>query len=370
MKYIILRQTISMLWIIISGFIVTLSAQPAFVNKHIEEVYTAVNSNPKVLLPEFYVLKNQDDVVEHVGLKLFDQNLMADCGEVPLRFVERYLLELLADPDKSWNIEQSMKFDKVKIWSDLYTGTIDKVIRQFAAGMDSSVSIMIANGQFRYEVKCIKDHKLAMSVSFPARYELLTGFTKLEAEEAFLNRLQEFCLEEKAFETPAVYADMLVPADGDDPTVLTMHDMSYVIDAMRSVCYYQKQEDGSIVALWSDDHRLPSLYNLFNSLVDYGVDAEVVQDMYMSKKEFSIPLVKLMRFMRNEGCMIYTGFKEMGHDEMTGIVSAVNTELGYRHQIRFSCPKVIFDDPQAAPVKLHLFAYVPIHHMQDFQMQK
>ena len=370
MKHNILRLSVLMFWSLVSGFIVTLSAQPAFINKHIEEVYTAANSAAKGSLPEFYVQKNQDDLIEHVGLKLFDQDLMADYGEVPLRFVERYLLELLAVSDKSWNIDQSMKFDNVQIWSDIYTGTMDKVIRQFAAGMDASVSIMIASGQFRYEVKCIKDHKLAMSISFPARYEMLTGYTKLEAEEAFLNRLQAFCLDEKAFETPTVNVDMLVQAEGDDPTLLTVHDMSYVIDAMRSACYYKKQEDGSVIALWDDDHRLPSLYNLFNSLVDYGVDAEVEQGMYNGKNEFKIPVVKLMRYMKNEGCMIYTGFKEMGRDEITGIVSAVNTELGYQHQIQFSCPKVILDDPQAAPVRLHLFAYVPIHHMQNMQMQK
>lgn len=198
-----------------------------------------------------------------------------------------------------------------------------------------------------------------MEMSFPVRYELIGGYTKMEAESAFYPELLMYqeteCLplsENELF----VYQDSLYSFNED----------YYLTEDFISTSYYKKMNNGRFIPILSSDMLAESVYNLFNSRYDWGIESEVIQNLYGGKKRtFNIALSKLIQYLNQQNCLVYTGIQKYDKFIISGSLMVVNMELGYQHLMQFSFPKDLIDHPKKHQVKIKMYSFIPIHNISS-----
>lgn len=297
-------------------------------------------------------------IVNHIGIKLFDRALIEKHPSLLYPFVERYLLELLMLPNNQ-EIMAKMKMERVKISSAIHpTLAVKEGIQKICADFSSNLSFSIICRNNRYIFSCMDNHRDLLVISFPVRYELIGGYTKQEEERAFYPDLLMYkdtgytsLNETELFE----YKDSLYSFNED----------YYITEDIISTSYYNKVSD-KIVPIFSSDWLTESVYNLFNSGYDWGVEAEVTQSMYGGKKlTYNVPLSKLIRFLSKQNCLVYTGIQKYDKSTISGSLMAVNMELGYQHLMMFSFPKDLIDHPKEHQVKIRMYSFIPIHNISS-----
>ena len=304
------------------------------------------------------VARDKEGTIEHVGVKLFDRTLLTLHPSPIYYFMERYLLELLLLPNNS-EITQKLRMDKVKLASDIIQSTdYKKVIRRFVTDYSSDCSVYITCNNNRYQVSCIRQNKVLLKMQFPVRHELITGLSKLEAENS-------------------VYVSLLAHRVGK-PEALSLNDVSvyqdslyaynedyYMMEDIISTSYY-RAENENLVPLFEEEAMPESVYNLFNAEHDWGVEVEITQNLYGGKKQtYSLPLFRLLDYLRKQGCGLYTGLKKVGGSSIEGTILAVHMELGYQHLLSFKVDRKVIKQPGKTEVKVKMYSYIPIHNVSS-----
>jgi len=202
------------------------------------------------------------------------------------------------------------------------------------------------------------NHRDLMVMSFPVRHELITGYSKLEAERSFYPDLL-MCKETEY--TPLNEAELFPYKD----SLYSYNEDYYLTEDIISTSYYQKV-DNTIVPVFSSDRLAESVYNLFNAGYDWGIETEVTQSMYGGKNlTYNIPLSKLIRFLSERNCLVYTGIQKYDKTTISGSLMAVNMELGYQHLMMFSFPRDLIDHPNEHQVKIKMYSFIPIHNISS-----
>ena len=302
--------------------------------------------------------RNSKGVVHHVGIKFFNRAVMDKHPSPIYYFIERYFLELLLLPGQE-EIANKLKMERVHISSEVYSlVALKKGLQDIVAAVEEDFSVYITSNNNRYSASCLNGNQLLVKVSFPVRNELITGFTKLEAENSIYPSLLLY----KQPKQKAIHQEYLTPYKDN---LYCANEDSYVTDDIVSTSYYLKKE-GTYRPVFTSAHLEESVYNLFNSGADWGITAEVVQDLYGGKKNaFEIPLAKLTHFMQDNQCTLYTGIRKYDKKVIEGIVVAVNTELGYQHIMVFTFDKGILELPKSHKVHIKMYSYVPIHNVSS-----
>ena len=139
----------------------------------------------------------------------------------------------------------------------------------------------------------------------------------------------------------------------------------YVTEDIISTTYYNKVGE-EYVPVFSPDLLKESVYNLFNTGYDWGVEASIEQNLYGNKKNtFDISLAQLANFFKSKNCSLYTGVRKYDKSKIEGVMMAVNMELGYQHIMMFTFNKSLFDKPTGQQIKIKMYSYVPIHNVSS-----
>ncbi|MBQ8241740.1 MAG: hypothetical protein IJZ38_13090 [Bacteroides sp.] len=297
-------------------------------------------------------------VINHIGIKLFDRAVIEKHPSLLYPFVERYLLELLMMSNHQ-DIMTKMKMERVKISSAIYpTLAVKEGIQKICADFSSNLSFSIICRNNRYIFSCMDNHRDLMVMSFPVRHELITGYSKLEAERSFYPDLLMY---KETEYTPLNEAELFPYKD----SLYSFNEDYYLTEDIISTSYYHKV-DNTIVPVFSSDRLVESVYNLFNTGYDWGVEAEVTQSMYGGKNlTFNVPLSKLARFLNEQNCLVYTGIQKYDKTTISGSLMAVNMELGYQHLMMFSFPRDLIDHPKEHQVKIKMYSFIPIHNISS-----
>lgn len=342
-----------------------------YANQHLEELATAIKASG-VSEAEFKtgsfivtaassakpVVLHQNEIgqIDNIGFKIVDDVLRTGQNGIVLQFLERYILEILMNENDE-QIALDLKMNNVKFHSDEYTGTTRQVLRKFVQHSSAKNSIFVQHSSVTYTVNFREENTSILTATFPARYELLLGTSKLESEERFYGNLMKFCTNYKAPEMGVTSADLTQTA-----TNYTAHDGYYLIENLKSNSYYFLQGE-EVIPVYTDDNRLHSIYNIFNCDKDFGLTAKVTQSMYRGKMNFDIPIIQMIQFIKSEGCSIYTGIEKITRESITGVVIAVNPALGYHHQLQFTVPTKAVANPTAYNIEIMMHSYIPIHNL-------
>lgn len=302
------------------------------------------------------VRKNRNGKVNQVGVKLFSRSIMLKHPSLLYGFVERYLLELLLLDDAA--ILAKTKRERVSLSSDVCASVSTKFgIRQVINRFTENVSICITFGENRYHLSCMEEGKVVLSVKFPVRYELIAGYTQLEAENAFYPSVLMAALDRSVQPLPSDIRRR------EEDSVWVGSEDYYAVEQMVSNAYYHVAGSDT-VAVCERRYLLESVYNLFNAAGCPSVRLEVTQSLYGNKTQtFVCPLDRLLGYMRSQGCHVYTAVQDVRSRVIRGSAIAVNAELGYQHLMLFSLPNDWIEKPDEALVRIKLYTYIPIHNV-------
>lgn len=327
---------------------------PALQGSSTHEMLVTDISKSKPIIVE----RNKDGVVSHIGIKFFDRSFIQKFPSPVYHFVERYFLELLLLPSVE-EMERKMRMEHVTITSEVISlEDLKAGLQKIVADVPRDFSVYITSNNNYYSASCLDGNKLLARIRFPVRYELISGYTKLEAESSVYPEL----LSQLLMDLKPLPPSYMTPYKDD---MFCTNEDYYVTEDIISNTYYKKVED-DYVPVFSTEALKESVHNLFNSGYDWGAVAEVEQDMYGGKKNtFEVPLAKLVCFLLNKDCNIYSGIRKYDKKMIDGIMMAVNTELGYQHIVMFSLNKDILDNPTMHKVKVKMYSYVPIHNISS-----
>ncbi len=305
-----------------------------------------------------YARRSPNGQIDHIGIRLFDRQMMEKQGSPIFLFVERYLLELmLADSDAA--VQERLRMEHVKLSSDLpMSGSYNKALRPLVDAFSDQLSLYLSQTGNRYILSCRNGQQTVLSLEFPTRYELIAGFTKLEAE----NSIYQEIIMHKPAPSAEVSASLL---SEKNPGVYTANEDYYMMEDIVSTRYYEKTGD-SYRPIFASNKLVESICNLFNSDIDYGAMAEVNQSLYGNKNHtYKLPLRQLTSFLQAQKCTLYTTIQRIEKDKIYGAVMAINQELGYQHLLTFTLEKAIIPQIKNQQISIKMFSYVPIHNLSS-----
>lgn len=352
-------------------------AQGGFANRTLQDIAEQLPDFPKqnvvtseVIIPKVSVKRPvvieryADGTVSHIGFKLFDRSIMEKHSTPLYHFLERYMLGLML-LESDMDIYTRLKMDHVKIVSEIHPEAPLKAGLQKVVSDDTSNnSIYITSNGKEYTVSCIKNEKLHVQITFPMRHELISGYTKVEAERAFYPQLMAFLASDAEEEEDFVSQyDMEPYKEG----LFCAFKESYWLDDMASTSYYKKVGE-EYVPLFDAQHTAESVFNLFNASHKFGVVAEITQSLYGqdNKISFEVPVCELTRYMRSQNCRVYTGIKKSKGAEIQLTVMAVNAEFGYQHLFSCSLDKRMLSNPKGDyKVKAKMYCFIPTHNISS-----
>ena len=318
----------------------------------------------EVIVPEVsaakpvLVMRNAEGVINHIGVKFFDREIINRHPSPIYHFIERYFLELLLMPNQE-DIKTKMKLEHVQITSEVFSlVNIKKGLQDIVSAVSHDFSVYITSNNHHCSASCLNNGKLLAKITFPVRYELITGYSKLEAESSVYTDLLmsgKQTYQSLGGEYMSTYKDGMYCANEE----------YYVTEDIISTTYYNKVEE-EYVPVFSPELLKESVYNLFNTGYDWGVEASVEQNMYGDKKNsFNVPLAQLANFFKSKNCSLYTGVRKYDKTVVEGVMMAVNVELGYQHIMMFTFDKTLFDKPAGQQIKIKMYSYVPIHNVSS-----
>lgn len=310
----------------------------------------------------------------HVGLALPPIGKVDDFSGMPvLAFLERYLLELLVTDDDI-DLENDLKINKVRLFSETLTGSKRQIIKKALRAMTEKTSLQISQEGMTYHVTFLQpDGSRFLTMDFPARYDLILGLTKDEAEEAMVALLSDITSGEELTTEISANAGAgmkRIPCDTTRYDQQQMHldnESWYMSKSIQSTTYLVGQE-GEYRPVFGEKHRMRSIMNLFNYPADYGVKANVTFSLYHGKAAGEIALSRLLQYMRDSGYTLYTGISGVdGRGHTRGTVYAVNLTLGCHHQLSYDVPRTITYLPEASPVEIKMRLYIPIYNFKGLK---
>ena len=311
------------------------------------------------------VQKDNDGLISHIGLKLFDRKLFEQFPSPLYHFMERYFLELVLIKDDQ-TLGTKLHQERVKINSDIYPDVpLLSGIKKMLGGFSPDCSMFISSSNNRYHVLVTKNNQALCSMYFPMRYEMITGQTKLEAESSFYGNLKNF--KSDSISSSFIKKTDLLPYKD---SLYMVNDAYYMSEEIRSNSYYAKDHRG-IFLLKNKKYGVESVCNLFNASHRWQVTAQVTQKMYGNKNySFEVPLYELMDYLRSEHCDIYVGIRKFNRNKIDGVVLCLNSELGYQHLIPFTLPGTFLEQDTPVKVKMAMYSFTPIHNVSSLLESK
>lgn len=288
-------------------------------------------------------------VVTHIGIRIFSDEYKAAAGELLCNFVERYLLELLVEPDEA-SRNRRMMDDGVAIVGDL-----ERIPVMGHANFCCDITSL--NGR-QWRLSWHDALTPVLSLSAPAQFELIMGKNKIELEQGISDEIR------RHDESRSRPVDVL-EAEPTGTGLYVCDRGCYLLEQMRAATYY-KIADGGYRPVLEAARPVESLCNLL-SLPECGAGytLRIRQRKYgFRQDEFSCPLGRFVSFCREAGCVPYVGIEEEGIGRIVASLIMVNAEFGYNHILQ-----VVFDPLQlragGGVISATLNAYTPTHNLEN-----
>ena len=278
------------------------------------------------------VVTKTNHTVNHIGLRLFNED-MRKIGDTPVMdFLERYFLQLKYPP-KATNANNMIRDDQFRF----VTGTLQTI------GELRPTDLFSLNYDKRlYTASWTREGQPLLVVSFPVEYELISGENKIEAE----NHLQA------DIQSTDITNEAPKPATG----------LGQPFEHFSGKLY---QQHGTLI--YSERHPAETVANMMISQQIKGAfDLNLTQVSYGFKKTtFSVPLRQWISFCQNHGCQLYVGIEDVkGNGDVSAVVLAVNETENYNHVLTLTVP---FDMIRArqGQIDARIYPYVPTHNVAN-----
>lgn len=277
----------------------------------------------------------QNNMIDHIGLHLFSEDIRKMDRSSVFDFLERYFLQLKYPP--------TIKTAEMMIRNDGFRFEYGSM--QTLTALRSSDSFSYQYDKRRYKAQWRREGHELLTVSFPVEYQLISGENKIEAESHVLNDIQQ----------TTVVADE-VPADKNSKGD------TYIMKQFSSRLYYMGRKlvansryPAETAANMMLSTETKGDYQLNMTQVSYGFKKSVVE----------VGLKQWITFCRNNGCKLYFGTENVDKKgNVEAVVIAVNEAENYNHVLTISIPVKVMELQQGT-IEARLYPYVPTQNVQS-----
>ena len=270
------------------------------------------------------VRKNKDNVIEHIGMKLFSEE-MRKANPLPIYdFLEYAYLdkEFAITDDKLAYID--VTFTKGS-WKDMRLVT-------------DSTECMVKNVDSKiYSVEWNVKGKGKVNLVFPIKYSLILGESRRKIEQDFIEKV---CKYKPKYNADVSLSDSssLKETAVDSTLVYERIGEIYLDPVINSNTYYSKQ-DSLFIPMF--DKVFPEL-TVKNAILlksndilrDFDVEARFIR-MENEVDVKSLTLRQLVDFAVAEGCKPFVGISGVKDKILKGTLFLYNNALGYDHIVSF-----------------------------------
>ena len=321
--------------------VLALSAQPRFRTSELSRLATALSLCIDTL-PDGYshpvanglslTVHAKEQIVDHIGLCLFSDDIRRLSTSPVFDFLERYFLQLKFPPQVK-TASNMIRDDQFQfLIGNIATVDNIQITDAFACSYDHHC----------YTATWNRDGQALLSVSFPVVYELISGENKIEAEENLPVDIQGTSV--------AQHLNDVQQVD------------QYMGEYFSNRLYYNH---GKLVV--NSNHPAESAANIMLSTNAEGsYDICVTQISYgFQKKVFQVPLRQWITFCRNNGCQLFFGVEDISSKGViSAVVLAVNETENYNHVLTVNIPADVIDQQQGI-IEARLYPYVPTHNVEN-----
>lgn len=280
------------------------------------------------------VVRVSDGIVNHIGIRLFSDEMRSLEKSPILDFLERYFLQL-SYPPKSVTAANMVRDDQFR----------------FLQGSLASVSCLQPTDGFSYSFDqnqyvavWTRNGSALLEVSFPVEYELISGENKIEAENNIIADIQKATIAKDTVDEKNNRSDFyLVP---DLSSKLYFDKGQLIINGLL-----QEQSSANLMLTTAVEGD----YRLAMTQVSYG----------FKKTTAEVPLGQWISFCKNSGCQLYFGIDHVEQNgTVCGVVLAVNQTENYNHVMTVKVPMSLYD-MRKGTIEAWLYPYIPTHNVRD-----
>ncbi|HIZ04420.1 MAG TPA: hypothetical protein H9818_00985 [Candidatus Phocaeicola gallistercoris] len=289
--------------------------------------------------------------VEHIGLRLFEEDTKTSTFFFIYDFLERYLLE--------WNLVKGTD-EEIRLGFDnviCETGSFADALR-----LDGTEKFNMVYQPFSgYQVSWSKEDKELLALTFEADYQLISGCNLIELEKNYLKNMTRFRLD--TCHSSYKKEDISFP---ENDTFYIKKGTSFFIENIRNDLYFQKDEKQEWKLINNPQKPYQSIANLFLAKgASEGYQLSVTLDMYGYKEaKDTIRLKDWLGLCEQEGCTSFFGMKNKTESTYMGTVFMVNEACGYIHMLSVTVP--VHDiGKQEGFVEGRLFVYIPTRSLRN-----
>ena len=295
---------------------------------------------------------NQYSEVEHIGLKLFEEEMKAKESLPIYDFLERYLLE--RNLIKGMEEEIRLGFDDVIFLK----GEVSDALR-----LDGTETFTMTYQPFReYKVEWSKDGETFLIISFGMDYQLISGCDIIELEKNYFKKMTRYCSDSDTVSSSSLYSSISFPRTD---SFYVQKGSMFMMASIRNDLYFQKKKNE-----WKllNDPSKP-YQSIANSVLarssEKNYELEVTLDMYGYKEaKDTIQWNDWLAFCEQEGCIPYFGMKNKTDSSYTGTVFMVNETCGFVHMLSIVFPVTTLEKGKGI-IKGRLFVYIPFQNIKD-----
>lgn len=297
-----------------------------------------------------------NNIVNHIGLHLFSNDLRKLDNSPILDFLERYFLQLQF-PHTGRSAINMLQDDHV-IFVNGSISTINNIKE------NDAFSYKMDNNQ--YEVEWKRQGKVLIEVTFPVNYQLISGYTLIEAEKLVENEVKLFPQKEITPSEPI--SGLLAPTQLKDYFILKGN-FYYHMELNGNLYYYQNLNQLSLVK--DSTYPIESCANMMlDSSIGDGYTLHITQHLYgMAKKTYDLPLSQWIAWCRNNGCYLFFCVENMDNDMVNAFVLVTNLNLNYNHLLSVKIP-IKNIELNTGEIEAELRCFIPIHNISNLFSNK
>ena len=276
----------------------------------------------------------QNNMIDHIGLHLFTEEIRQMNNSSIFDFLERYFLQLKYPP--------TVKTAAMMIRDDEFrfeTGSM-KTLNELRLTDDFSYQY----DNHRYMVQWQREGRKLLAVSFPVEYQLISGENKIEAEQHILPDIQQ-----------------TTAADNVETTSMSANGENYILKEFSNRLYYIGRR---LVA--SSRYPAETAANMMLSAKTNGdYQLNITQVSYGFKHSTAeVDLKQWITYCSNNGCQLYFGTESVDKKgNVKAVVIAVNTAENYNHVLTVSIPAKVIASKQGT-VEANLYPYIPTQNIR------
>lgn len=299
------------------------------------------------------IIKNDDNVITHIGYKIFAHSLRAEHPSPIYNYIEYALLDHKFHFSDNPFTYKDLKFIEGS-WTDVET-----------VSETTSFQIDAVENRFYILTWLLNDRK-KVSLQFPINYERLSLVNRKELEQNIIKDINRYHVKEPVqmdfSEKNFCY---------NEKGVAYKEGRTYLDKAINNNIYYQKSDSSNWSLMYSSDYPVETIANLCVAAdamtVDDIVNIKFVKYDY-TKEIVAVKMKDFIGYMKSEGCVPFWGVESIEGDKIEGALFLYNKDKGFIHVLKI---EAYIKDVAAGKREFTATAYLlsPTTNVRDLNYQ-